>query len=146
MFAVDYNRRVSRWGENIIRLRKARGIGQVELAKAAGIDKSTLNRIEKQDDSKPNLDVLLKIADRLKVDVSEIFAPPSAKGASGEFTNGGESGGTRIEDRLGGLLAFIKTLDDKTRTQFVRGLIALLTALEHARPAAGTGTAADDGR
>ncbi|MCY1719240.1 helix-turn-helix transcriptional regulator [Prolixibacteraceae bacterium Z1-6] len=58
-------------GENIIRLREEKGLRQIDLAIELNIDDSSLRRIE-SGRTNPTIITLKKIADVLKVNLSEI--------------------------------------------------------------------------
>ena len=66
-------------GPKVKDLRNRRGMGQVELAKAAGVGQPLISRIE-NGTANPSLRTLIRLADALGVDVSE-------------FTKGGDSDG-----------------------------------------------------
>lgn len=58
-------------GENIIRLRNEQGLRQIDLAIELNIDDSSLRRIE-SGRTNPTIITLKKIADVLKINLSEI--------------------------------------------------------------------------
>lgn len=58
------------------RLRVAAGLSQAELAAAASVTKSTVAAIE-QGRANPRLDTLTAIAEALRVEVTELLAPPA---------------------------------------------------------------------
>ena len=58
-------------GENIVRLRDKRGLRQIDLAIELDIDDSSLRRIE-SGRTNPTIITLKKIADVLKVNLSEL--------------------------------------------------------------------------
>nr|WP_321487772.1 helix-turn-helix transcriptional regulator [uncultured Draconibacterium sp.] len=58
-------------GENIVRLREKKGLRQIDLAIELNIDDSSLRRIE-SGRTNPTIITLKKIADILKVNLSEI--------------------------------------------------------------------------
>ncbi|MBN2775998.1 MAG: helix-turn-helix transcriptional regulator [Bacteroidales bacterium] len=58
-------------GENIVRLREMKGLKQIDLAIELNIDDSSLRRIE-SGRTNPTIITLKKIADVLKVNLSEI--------------------------------------------------------------------------
>ncbi|WP_319479106.1 helix-turn-helix transcriptional regulator [uncultured Draconibacterium sp.] len=58
-------------GENIVRLRDQKGLRQIDLAIELNIDDSSLRRIE-SGRTNPTIITLKKIADVLKVNLSEI--------------------------------------------------------------------------
>lgn len=57
-------------GPKVKELRDRRGMGQVELAAAAGVGQSLISRIE-NGTANPSLRTLIRLADVLGVDVSE---------------------------------------------------------------------------
>jgi transcriptional regulator with XRE-family HTH domain len=63
-------------GQRLARLRKSRGITQVELAKLLGLGQSNVSDYER-DVCRPNADMLIKIAESLSLSPDEIlgFAP-----------------------------------------------------------------------
>ena len=56
----------------LVRLRKQRGISQVELAEKSGYKQQVISRIEKKESS-PTLKTLCSLADALEVDI--VFVP-----------------------------------------------------------------------
>ena len=62
-------------GQRIRRLRSAAGLSQYALARAAGIDRVTLVRLEKGEQT-PRYKTLGAIAKALKVDVSDLLVEP----------------------------------------------------------------------
>lgn len=66
-------------GPKVKELRDRRGMGQVELARAAGVGQSLISRIE-NGTANPSLRTLVRIAKALGVE-------------AGELTKGGDSGG-----------------------------------------------------
>ncbi|WOH80302.1 helix-turn-helix transcriptional regulator [Bradyrhizobium sp. BEA-2-5] len=65
---------------NIRRIRVDRGIPQEQLAYDAGIDRSYMSGLERQE-ANPTIDLLDRIAETLGVHLSELFVQP-AKGAT----------------------------------------------------------------
>ncbi len=66
-------------GENLRRIRKARGVGQVELAEASGVAQPTISDIERGR-REPHPATLRKLADPLGAELAEFFAqehPPT---------------------------------------------------------------------
>jgi len=63
-------------GSNVRRVRKERGLGQVELAKRAAMHQPTISEIETGLHI-PLLQTLTRIADALDVDVAHLLAEPS---------------------------------------------------------------------
>lgn len=59
-------------GNNISRLRKSRGYSLTELAHLSKISKSYLSNIERNINKNPSLEVMIKIAAVLKVDISSL--------------------------------------------------------------------------
>ena len=57
---------------NIIRLRKERGLAQERLGLESGVDRTVVSKIERQL-ANPSLDVLVRLAYTLKVDISELL-------------------------------------------------------------------------
>lgn len=55
-------------------VREARGMSQAELARVAGVARSTLVRIEKQETTAIDLVVLERLADALDVDATMLIA------------------------------------------------------------------------
>ena len=60
-------------GKRIAEIRKARGYSLSELAEKANISKSYLSNIERQLNKNPSIQVLIKIAQVLQVDLDELF-------------------------------------------------------------------------
>ena len=60
-------------GENLRRIRKARGWGQVQLAKASGVSQPTISEIER-DRSEPHPSTLRKLGVVLGVELAAFFA------------------------------------------------------------------------
>lgn len=54
-------------------MRWQRGWSEEQLAKAAGVSKSTICRIENKKDVNLTIDIAFKLADALEVDVRELF-------------------------------------------------------------------------
>ncbi len=65
-------------GRNVLALRGARDLTQQELAKAAGIPRSTLAHIE-SGMANPSLHVLVALATALAIPMTELLASPRAK-------------------------------------------------------------------
>lgn len=133
-------------GKAVKRLREAKGWSLDELAGSCGVDKGTLSRIElgKQN---PHRATLYSIVNSLKPRPDQIAGHPRLLEAFDDAADhGGTRGGVGIEDRLSELLAYIKTLKGKDRSNFIRASIALLDALKHTGPSEATGTAPDDER
>ena len=63
-----------RLAANIRRSREALGLSQERLAFEAGIDRTMLSKIERRL-SNPSLDTLLKLAERLDLDITDLLAP-----------------------------------------------------------------------
>ncbi|MBB4263893.1 transcriptional regulator with XRE-family HTH domain [Bradyrhizobium sp. CIR3A] len=64
---------------NVRRIRVERGIPQEQLAHDAGVDRSYMSGLERQQ-ANPTIDLLDRLAETLGVAVSELFVRPS-KGA-----------------------------------------------------------------
>lgn len=70
-------------GKNIRRIRVGLDVSQEQLAFDASVDRSYLGGIERCEEN-PSVDTLDKIADVLKVSLSELFSPiEGGDGASG---------------------------------------------------------------
>lgn len=130
-------------GKEIAKRRSAKGWTQVDLSEATGLSGATISRIERGERT-PHKNTLKTIEAALGEATNE--RPRPAKGSGRDTRLGEESGGVGIENRLGDLLAYIGSLEGKAKTDFIRAVVALLTALEHTRPAARGGGAQDDGR
>ncbi len=65
---------------NLRRIRVRRGLSQERLAFDAGVDRSYVGGLERQEEN-PTVDILDRLAKTLAVHVSEFFAEP-AKGSS----------------------------------------------------------------
>lgn len=63
-----------RMAENLRRLRKERGLSQELLALEAGVDRTMLSKIERRI-ANPSIETLLKLSNRLAVDLRELIAP-----------------------------------------------------------------------
>ncbi len=63
-------------GNNIRNWRRLKGIKQIDLAKQIDISKTTLSKIE-NDKQKANIPRLQKIADCLKIKITQLFIDPS---------------------------------------------------------------------
>ncbi len=63
---------IENFGSNVARLRKQRGMTQIELAKEIGVNKQTISNIEKGE-SYPTFNNLEKISKALKVTCVELF-------------------------------------------------------------------------
>jgi ribosome-binding protein aMBF1 (putative translation factor) len=68
---MEKNDFLKKVGENIVRLREQKGLRQIDLAIELNIDDSSLRRIE-SGRTNPTIITLKKIADVLKVNLSEI--------------------------------------------------------------------------
>lgn len=66
--------RLENIGLNIRKYRKQKKLKQIELAIEVGIDRSYLSEIE-NGRTNPSVSVLYAIADALKIDIAELFAP-----------------------------------------------------------------------
>ncbi|GGA72964.1 helix-turn-helix domain-containing protein [Ornithinibacillus halotolerans] len=65
-------------GENIKKRRKSMGLSLSELAERAEISKSYLSNIERNQNDNPSIQVLVKIAHVLKVDLRSLIGIESA--------------------------------------------------------------------
>jgi transcriptional regulator with XRE-family HTH domain len=121
-------------GAQIKRLRKARKWSLSDLAEASGVEKGTIGRIElgKQTPHPSTARTLIGTLTR-----------PSEED-DGQQGGTKPSDGARIEDHLGALLDHVKTLEGEDRRTFIRAVVALFDALEHARPRASSGAPKDD--
>lgn len=63
---------VKRFGENLRRIRKAKGLSQEGLALAVGIDRSYVGGIERGERN-PSLQAILLLAETLNVSPGEFF-------------------------------------------------------------------------
>ncbi len=61
---------------NLRRIRVAQGISQEKLAADAGVDRSYLGGLERQEEN-PTVDLLDRIAAALSVSISDLFVPPA---------------------------------------------------------------------
>lgn len=59
--------------QQIKKLRKARGLTQVELAERAGVTQVYISSLENGTRKNPSLDLLRKLAKALKTDVAELL-------------------------------------------------------------------------
>lgn len=64
--------------ENVVTLRKKRGLSQAMLAKIAGSTRAAVALIE-SGSSNPTLEVLLKISQALKISIDELISSPHAE-------------------------------------------------------------------
>lgn len=64
----------SRLAHNLRHFRGVIGISQERLALEAGVDRTMLSKIERRL-TNPSLETLVKLANRLRVDVSALLAP-----------------------------------------------------------------------
>lgn len=63
-----------RLSQNVIQLRKARGLAQERLALEAGIDRTVVSKIERKL-ANPSLEILVRLALTLEVQVGELLKP-----------------------------------------------------------------------
>jgi transcriptional regulator with XRE-family HTH domain len=70
-----------RMADNLRRLRKERGLSQELLALEAGVDRTMLSKIERRI-ANPSIETLLKLANRLAVDLRDLLAPIGRAGAT----------------------------------------------------------------
>ena len=61
---------------NLKGIRKARGLAQERLALDAGVDRTVVSKIERGV-TNPSLEILLRLANQLNVEVSQLLMPPS---------------------------------------------------------------------
>lgn len=66
-----------RVGENIRSIRTRKGFSQQQVADAVGVTKQTVSKIERNGSASPK--TLMRIANMLNVDVSELYEPPREK-------------------------------------------------------------------
>lgn len=64
----------ARLADNLRRLRSERALSQERLALEAGIDRTMLSKIERRI-SNPSIETLLKLANRLRVDILTLVGP-----------------------------------------------------------------------
>lgn len=90
-------------GENVQRLRLARGLSLAELAAACGVSKTTLHGIE-QGDGNPTLSTLWALAYALGTTLGELIDPPAAEVEVVRAAEGprvvGEAVGARLLHRV----------------------------------------------
>lgn len=70
-----------RMADNLRALRKERGFSQERLALEASVDRTMLSKIERRI-ANPSIETLLKLANRLAVDLRELLAPSLRTGTS----------------------------------------------------------------
>ena len=66
---------------NMRRLRVARGLSQVALGEAAGVDRTYVSRVERKLEN-PSVGILEKVADALGSHISELFVAPDDDSAA----------------------------------------------------------------
>jgi transcriptional regulator with XRE-family HTH domain len=66
-------------GENLRRLRRERGFGQIALAKASGVSQPSISYLER-DVRDPHAETLRKLADALGVPITAFFEEPAPQG------------------------------------------------------------------
>lgn len=71
----------ARMADNLRTLRKERGLSQERLALEAGVDRTMLSKIERRI-ANPSIETLLKLANRLAVDLRELLAPSLRAGTA----------------------------------------------------------------
>lgn len=78
-------------GQRVRELRKARGWTLERAARAAGLARSTLSKIENEQMS-PTFEAVKKLADGLDIPIPQLFTPPRREGATGRLaaTRSGE--------------------------------------------------------
>jgi transcriptional regulator with XRE-family HTH domain len=123
-------------GKTIERLREAKGWSRRELHEQSGVSESSIYRIESGAQPPRNTTKAALL--------SALTRPSESNGGQRERTTSGETIG--IEDHLGALIAHVKSLSGEERSKFVRAVVGLLDALEHARPAASSGSAKNNDR
>jgi transcriptional regulator with XRE-family HTH domain len=67
---------------NIVRLRRARGLSQEALAADAGVGRSYLSRVEREQQA-ASVDVIAKLAAALDVEPMEFLRPPPRRSRRG---------------------------------------------------------------
>lgn len=124
------------FGATIKRLREGKHWTLAQLEKKSGVEKGTINRIElgKQEAQGSTRKALMDALNR------------PAESADGQDGSADSGSATRIEDHLAALIAHIRSLSGEERSKFIRAVVGLLDALEHARPAASSGSGKDDER
>lgn len=60
-------------GDNIVRIRKARGFSLDDCAKEIGISPELLSEIENNIKRNPSIEILVRIADTLKISTSQLL-------------------------------------------------------------------------
>ena len=70
---MDQPREYNRLGEFVKQQRQAKGLTGQALAKAAGVDKGVLSRIERGETTQPSPRVLLAIARALEMDGADLY-------------------------------------------------------------------------
>ncbi|QIA27171.1 helix-turn-helix transcriptional regulator [Thermaerobacter sp. PB12/4term] len=75
-------------GKRIRDLRRQRGISLRDLARRSGVSKAYLSQLENDPARKPSVDVVLRIAAALQVDLAELVGPATGGGAAGEQAPG----------------------------------------------------------
>lgn len=72
---------------NIVRLRRVRGLSQEALAADAGVGRSYLSRVEREQQA-ASVDVIGKLCQALQVEPAEMFRALPGRGPRRERTNG----------------------------------------------------------
>ncbi len=72
MSNLDLDDYLSRIGEQVSKLRKARGLSQMALAAEAGVDKTYIGLLERAEVN-PTIGTMLKVADALGVELTVNF-------------------------------------------------------------------------
>jgi transcriptional regulator with XRE-family HTH domain len=103
------------FGRRLRVLRKARGLTQEQLGRAAGIDYKHIGGIERGEHS-PSFDAVEKIVNVLKVEYHLLFTPE--RSVSGQ-----------LEDNLYGLLRDVDDVDKATLANFFTELLAAVRRL-----------------
>ncbi|MBN8852201.1 MAG: hypothetical protein BGO55_00465 [Sphingobacteriales bacterium 50-39] len=74
MEGADSQQIIQQFGENLEKIRMAKGLSLRDLAHIADIDHSTIHRIEKGI-ANPMLTMIITLANALEVDPAEMLAP-----------------------------------------------------------------------
>ncbi len=75
-------------GKRIRDLRRQRGISLRDLARRSGVSKAYLSQLENDPARKPSVDVVLRIAAALEVDLAELVGPATVGDGAGERAPG----------------------------------------------------------
>lgn len=148
--ADGYTAAVEPWRAVLIQKWEQTRLTLNELAGKSGLNRGTIHRILDNKTKRPGYFTVARLAKALGLTVDELqqladdmeSRPGKVPGNAAED----HSAELAVADRLADLFAYIQSLKEPTRGQFIRGLAALLAAIEHARPIASSGTPPDDGR